>query len=108
MESKVDTISVVFNQAMLPGIGFNESAIQGAVANAQKGAVTGPVAGNNAVVVFQVLDTKTEGRPYNFDEYAARFNQTLGINHFTPIQLLLGKNKVKNYSLNFVQSAVQD
>ncbi|MDE6487275.1 MAG: SurA N-terminal domain-containing protein [Muribaculaceae bacterium] len=108
MESKVDTINVVFSQAMLPGIGFNESAIQGAVANAQKGAVTGPVAGNNAVVVFEVLDTKTEGRPYNFDEYAARFNQSLGINHFTPIQLLLGKNKVKNYSLNFVQSAVQD
>lgn len=108
MESKVDTINVVFNQAMLPGIGFNESAILGAVANAQKGAVTGPVAGNNAVVVFEVLDTKTEGRPYNFEEYAARFNQSLGINHFTPIQLLLGKNKVKNHSLNFVQSAVQD
>jgi len=107
MESKVDTVSVVFSQAMLPGIGFNESAIQGAVASADKGALVGPVAGNNAVVVFQVLDTKTEGRPYNFDEYAARFNQTLGISHFMPLQLLLGKNKIKNHSLNFVQSAVQ-
>lgn len=108
MDSKVDTANVVFSQAMIPGIGFNESAVQGAVAAAQKGAVTGPVAGNNAVVVFEIIDSKAEGRPYNYDEYAARFNQTLGINHFTPMQLLLGKNKVKNHSLNFVQSAVQE
>lgn len=107
MESKVDTVAVVFSQAMVPGIGFNESAIQGAVASAEKGKLTGPVAGNNAVIVFQVLDTKSEGRPYNFDEYAARFNQTMGLNHFMPLQLLLGKEKVKNHSLNFVQSAVQ-
>lgn len=108
MDSKVDTANVVFSQAMIPGIGFNESAVQGAVAAAQKGAVTGPVAGNNAIVVFEIIDSKAEGRPYNYDEYAARFNQTLGINHFTPMQLLLGKNKVKNHSLNFVQSAVQE
>ena len=108
MDTKVDTVAVVFSQAMVPGIGFNESAIQGAVAAAKKGALVGPVAGNNAVIVFQVLDTKSEGRPYNYEEYAARFNQTLGINHFTPLQLLLGKDKVKNHSLNFVQSAVQD
>lgn len=108
METKVDTVNVVFSQAMLPGIGFNESAVQGAVAAAQQGTVVGPLAGNNGIVVFQVIDSKTEGRPYNFDEYAARFNQTLGINHFTPFQLLLGKNKVKNHSLNFVQSAVQE
>lgn len=107
MESKVDTVSVVFSQAMIPGIGFNESAIQGAVAGAEKGAVVGPVAGNNAVIVFQVLDAKTEGRPYNFEEYAARFNQAIGINHFTPMSLLLGKEKIENHSLNFVQSAVQ-
>lgn len=78
------------------------------MAAAQQGTVVGPLAGNNGIVVFQVIDSKTEGRPYNFDEYAARFNQTLGINHFTPFQLLLGKNKVKNHSLNFVQSAVQE
>ena len=108
MESKVDTATVVFGQAMLPGIGFNESTVQGAVAAAEKGALVGPVAGNNSVVVFEVLDTKTEGRPYDFNEYAARFNQTLGISHFNPMQLLLGGEKVKNHSLNFVQSAVQD
>lgn len=107
MDSKVDTAKVVFSQAMLPGIGFNESAIQGAVASAEKGKLVGPVAGNNAVVVFEVIDTTSEGRPYNFEEYAARFNQTLGLNHFVPMQLLLGKEKVKNHSLNFVQSAVQ-
>lgn len=108
MESKVDTVAVAFSQAMVPGIGFNESTIQGAVAAAEKGTLVGPVAGNNAIIVFQVIDTKSEGRPYNFEEYAARFNQTLGISHFTPMQLLLGKEKVKNHSLNFVQSAVQN
>ncbi|MDE6269572.1 MAG: peptidyl-prolyl cis-trans isomerase, partial [Muribaculaceae bacterium] len=107
MDAKVDTAKVVFSQAMVPGIGFNESAIQGAVASAEKGKVVGPVAGNNAVVVFQIIDTTGEGRPYNFEEYAARFNQTMGLNHFVPLQLLLGKEKVKNHSLNFVQSAVQ-
>lgn len=107
MDSKVDTAAVVFAQAMVPGIGFNESAIQGAVASAEKGKTVGPLAGNNAVVVFQIIDSKSEGRPYNFEEYAARFNQTMGLNHFVPLQLLLGKDKIENHSLNFVQSAVQ-
>lgn len=31
----------------------------------------------------------------------------MGLNHFVPLQLLLGKDKIENHSLNFVQSAVQ-
>ena len=108
MESKIDTARVVFTQAMIPGIGFNESAVQGAVAAAEKGKLSDVIPGNNAVVVFQVIDTTAEGRPYNYEEYAARFNQSMGIGHFNPTQLLLGKNKVKNHSLNFVQSAVRE
>ncbi|MDE6287021.1 MAG: peptidyl-prolyl cis-trans isomerase, partial [Muribaculaceae bacterium] len=108
MESKIDTARVVFTQAMIPGIGFNESSVQGAVASTEKGKLSDVIPGNNAVVVFQVIDATAEGRPYNFEEYAARFNQTMGRGHFNPAQLLLGKNKVKNHSLNFVQSAVHD
>ena len=44
-----------------------------------------------------------ESRPYTFDEYAQRFNRTMGIGTADPFKMLLGNNKIKNHSLNFVQ-----
>jgi hypothetical protein len=65
------------------------------------------VKANNAVVVFQVKKVDNQSRPYDYAEYASRFNQTLGAGRFNPMQLLLGKNKVKNNSLDFVQSTIE-
>lgn len=94
---------VIFASSRLATIGMQESALQGAVASAAEGKITGPIAGNNAVVVFEVKSVNNESRPYNFDEYALRFNRTMGIGTMDPFKMLLGNEKVKNYSLNFIQ-----
>ena len=99
----------MFNSRMISGIGFNESAIQGAVAAAEPGKVVGPIPGNNTVVVFVVTGDEAPSREYSFDEYANQFNRTYGIGGSRPLQdprrfqLLLGKDKIKNNSLNFIQ-----
>lgn len=97
----------IFNSPMLAGIGYNESLVQGAIAQAKQGEVVGPLEGNNALVVFQVKSVNTENRQFDFDEYAARFNQTMGIGRFQPMQLLLGKEKVENNILKFTQSSFE-
>jgi peptidyl-prolyl cis-trans isomerase D len=107
MGTEVAEGDVNFNSPMLANIGVNESALQGAIAAAKQGAVVGPVKGNNAVVVFQVKKVDTASRPYSYEEYAARFNQSLGAGRFNPMLLLLGKEKVKNNSLDFVQSTIE-
>jgi peptidyl-prolyl cis-trans isomerase D len=106
-----DTIKVAdvnFASPMFGNVGMNESDLQGQVAAAKKGALVGPVKGNSSVVVFVVNGRDTQGRPYNFEESAQRFNQTLGANSIFSnnniFNVLVGKNKVHNYSLNFEQS----
>lgn len=93
----------IFVSPRLANIGFQESALQGAVASAPEGKVVGPVAGKTAVVVFEVKSVSDENRPYTFDEYAQRFNRTMGVGTIDSFKLLLGKDKVNNYSLNFIQ-----
>ena len=97
----------VFSSPMLAGIGYNESLIQGAIAQAKKGEVVGPLQGNNAVVVFQVKDVNTENRKFEFDEYAQRYNQSMGIGRVQPMMLLLGKNKIENHLLDFTKSSFE-
>jgi hypothetical protein len=106
-----DTVKVAdvnFASPMFGNVGMNESDLQGQVAAAKKGALVGPVKGNSSVVVFVVNGRDTQGRPYNFEESAQRFNQTLGANSIFSnnniFNVLVGKNKVHNYSLNFEQS----
>lgn len=99
----------MFNSPVISGLGFGESALQGAIAAAKQGTVTGPVAGNNAVVVFVVTGDDKGGREYTFEEYANQFNRELGIGGARPMQdfqrfaILLGKDKIDNRSLNFIQ-----
>ena len=103
------TADAMFNSRVISGLGYNESAIQGAVAAAQPGQVVGPVAGNNTVVVFVVTGEDNDNREFTFDEYANQFNRNFGIGGSRPLQdsrrfqLLLGNDKVKNSSLNFIQ-----
>ncbi len=65
MGASVDTTSVNFGQPFVPGIGMNESELQGRVAAAKAGDLIGPMQGSNAVVVLQVTAIDNEGRPYN-------------------------------------------
>ncbi|MDE6556999.1 MAG: peptidyl-prolyl cis-trans isomerase, partial [Duncaniella sp.] len=103
MGVSVDTTDVNFSQTMVPAIGARESALQGAVAASEKGKLVGPIKTNNGVVVLQVTDVTTEGRPYVAEEYAARYNgqrgaQALGNN--LPA-ILIGNKKVDNKMTTF-------
>lgn len=108
------TADAMYNSRIIPGIGYGESAIQGAVAAAEPGQVVGPVPGNNTVVVFVVTGEDNSNREYTYDEYANQFNRTYGIGGTRPLQeqrrfeLLLGKDKVKNNSLNLIQGHAEN
>lgn len=105
LETEVAEGNVNITSPALLSIGINESALQGAIAAAEKGKLTGPVKGNRGILVFEVRDINTDNRPFNVDEYGNRFNQTFGISRRpTPLPLLLGSDKVDNRSLNFVQA----
>lgn len=98
MGESVDTTTVNFGQYVIPGIGINESAVMGAVANAQVNELVGPMQSNDAVVVLQVTEIDNEGRPYNAEESAIRFDQQRGAARMLNSldRILLGNQKVKN------------
>ncbi|MDE6196829.1 MAG: SurA N-terminal domain-containing protein [Muribaculaceae bacterium] len=105
MGTEVATGNVNITMPTLLSIGYNESALQGAIAAAEKGKLTGPVKGNRGILVFEVTEVNTDNRPFNEAEYGNRFNQTFGLSRRqSPLPLLLGKEKIDNRSLNFVQS----
>lgn len=98
MSVSVDTTTVNFGQYMVPGLGINESAVQGKIANAQKGALVGPMKANNSVIVLQVTEVDKEGRPYDFEESSVRFNQQRGAARMMNAldRILLGNKEVTN------------
>lgn len=103
-EGEVAEGDVIFASPRVATIGMMEDKLQGAIATAAEGKVVGPIAGSNSVVVFELKSVNTESRPYKFDEYALRFNRTMGIGTMDPFKMLLGDNKVENHSLNFIQA----
>ncbi|MCM1076934.1 MAG: SurA N-terminal domain-containing protein [Bacteroides sp.] len=98
MNVSVDTTTVNFGQYMIPGLGMSESSVQGKVANAQKGALVGPMQANNSVIVLQVTEIDNEGRPYDYEENSVRFNQQRGAGRMINSldRILLGNKKVTN------------
>lgn len=98
MSVSVDTTTVNFGQYMIPGLGMTESAVQGKTANADNGALVGPMKANNSVIVLQVTEIDKEGRPYDFQENAVRFNQQRGASRMMNSldRILLGNKKVTN------------
>ena len=105
MGAEVSEGNVNITSPTLLSIGINESALQGAIASAEKGKLVGPVKGNRGVLVFEVREINTDNRPFNEAEYGNRFNTTFGLNRRqSPLPLLLGKDAVDNRSLNFVQA----
>ena len=98
MGAQVDTTTVNFGQYMVPGLGMNESAVLGKVANASKGALVGPMKANNSVIVFQVTEIDNEGRPFNVEESSIRYAQQRGAARMMNVldRILIGNQKVKN------------
>ena len=98
MGDQVDTTTVNFSQSFIPGIGVSESEILGRVAAAKTGDIVGPVQGKNAVVVLQVTGIDNQGRPYDFNESATRFEQQRGASRLMGSlpSILRGNKKVKN------------
>ena len=108
MELPVAQADVIFSSPRVASIGVGESLLQGQIASAAEKKLVGPVKGNNSLVVFVVDSVSDESRPYDFDEYAGTFNRTMGIGLFDPFTLLVGKENIKNNSLNFINSAVAE
>ena len=74
----IATANVTFGQPFIAGIGFGESALLGRVPATKVNTLAGPVKTNNAIIVYQVTSVDNEGRPYNYDESAARYAGQLG------------------------------
>ena len=90
---------------VLLNVGVGENELQGAIAATEKGKFVGPVKGNRGIMVFEVENIDTESRPFNEEDYGTRFVQSFGLTraqNFLP--LLLGKEKIDNRSLNFIQA----
>jgi len=90
------TVSVNFIQRN-PHVGSKAVA---AVAAAAKGAVVGPLQDDNGVVVIKVSDVTAPGRPFNFKQDAAMYNNFRGIQSLMQNGLLnailQSDSKVKN------------
>ena len=76
-----DTItnaSVTFSNTSVNTLGNNEYAFIGKICAGQKGQLFAPFKTNKAVVVAQITDITTEGRPYNCKEYSEHYKQIFG------------------------------
>lgn len=98
MKSSVDTTNVTFGQPMVRNFPPYESNLNANVVVAEKDKLVGPIALNNSVVVFKVIDVNNQGRPFDFKNDAMVFNQREGA---TALQnsisaILLGNKKVDN------------
>lgn len=98
MQAKTDTTNVTFGQAYVRNFGMNESTLLANVATATKGKTVGPIALNNSVVVFEVVNVNEQGRAFDFENDALVFNQREGAQSFqrTLPNVLRGNKEVKN------------
>lgn len=98
MQSRVDSISVGFGQQMVGAFGVEAGELQAQVAVAAPGKLVGPVATNNAVVVFSVVGNEEPTRPYDFNEVSGTFNNSRGAYRLAASlqQILLGDKEVTN------------
>lgn len=108
MGTEVRSGDAIFSAPNFSTLGYGESALQGALAAAEQDQLVGPVEGNNALVYMTVTGQDNQGREYTFEEYSNQFNRQLGLANPRVLQqrmfnLLLGKDQVKNNSLNFVR-----
>ena len=100
--TSVDSTEVTFGQNSIRGIGF-EPAILGMTSVAAPNTMSELIQGDNGVYVFTVTGLDDASRPYNYEEYAARFNQQFGNQAVMQnlINIMMEHNKVENNTLKF-------
>lgn len=98
MKASVDTTQVTFGQPMVRNFPPYEAALNANVAVARKGQIVGPVALNNSVIVFEVVNVDNTGRKFDFQNDAMVFNQREGAVALqnSMAAILLGNKKVEN------------
>lgn len=98
MDSRVDSTSVSFGQLSLYNPGVAGADVTALISLSEPGKIGGPVKAATGVVVFDVLNVDSQGRPYNFDESAALYDRTRGAGALgNNLQLiLLGNGTVTN------------
>ncbi len=98
MGVKADTTQVTFGQAYVRNFPMYESNLIANVAVAKPGQVTGPIALNSSVVVFNVTNVDNSGRKFDFENDAMVFNQREGASSFERSlpAILLGNKKIEN------------
>lgn len=103
MGTTADTTGVSMGQYMIPKIGMGESALAARASVAKQGELVGPIQGNQGVIVFQVVGTEPQGRPFSFEESSLQYLRSRGAYALSPqlTQILRGKEKVTNNILKF-------
>lgn len=103
MGVKVDSAAVNFAQYNFSYPDYVGPKVVAGVTGAKKGQLVGPTQANNGVVVMQVTDVETNGRPYSFEESAVTFSRTRGADALAQYlnAILLGNKKIKNNMLDF-------
>lgn len=103
MGVKADTTQVTFGQSYVRNFPMYEANLIANVSLAKPGEVTGPIALNNSVVVFDVTKVDNSGRAFDFENDAMTFNQREGASSFERNlpAILLGNKKVDNRIQNF-------
>ena len=104
-----DTItnaSVTFSSTSVNTLGNNEFAFIGKVCAGQKGQLFAPFKTNKAVVVAQITDITTEGRPYNFKEYSEHYKQIFGAGRLlrNMFGILKGNDTFESKLLDFYEN----
>lgn len=94
MESKVDTVRVVFGQRNIPKIGSEEPNLAACVATSEVGSIVGPIKGSNAVYVYQLVKNEDTTRQRTEVETDRQFN------------VARGNNAVLNHSLDILKIAL--
>lgn len=97
MNAAIDTIAnVSFGRDVRNAV--NSPAFSANFANAKKGDVVGPIATDNGVVVFQIVEESTNPREFDFEQDAQAFNQNMGVNRLNFDAILRG-NKDIDYTV---------
>lgn len=109
MGVNADTTAVTFGRNNVAGFGRNESALNANVALAKAGQTVGPLALDDAVVVFEVTATEAPTRPFDYANDAMVFNQREGAFAFqnSMFQVLLGNKKIDNRIQQFYSADQQ-
>ena len=98
MKVSVDTTTVTFGPPMVQGFAPFQAALNANVAVAKQGQLVGPIALDDAVIVFNVTKIDKTARPFDYTNDAMAYNQREGaaiLQRSLPA-ILLGNKKVDN------------